>query len=147
MKTTAVKQTAQTAAPAAQTMPDIISFRQMLRSFKIGKSKDNAVFARVFAQDMEAVIKAWKAEADEVLYNLKDNAKVYATDAAGSTWAVMFVPQNQKEYDDTAELTRLADKLNDAQMAYEEALNRTNFKMVAKGKGYSYKVTNPTPAK
>lgn len=146
MKTTAVKQTAETAAPAAQTMPDILTFRQMMQSFKV-RGKESAVFARHFAQDMETWAKQWKAEADEVLYKLKDNAKVYATDEAGNTWAVMFVPQNQKEYENTPALEKLADKLNDAQMAYEMELAKTPFKMVAKGKGYAYKVTNPTPTK
>lgn len=135
-------------APVTQSqMPDILTFRQMMQSFKV-KSKDSAVLARHYAQDVEAWAKKLKETADEVLYSQKDNARIEATDEAGNTWAVTYVPQNQKEYELTKEYYAALTALEAAQEAFEAVKENTPFKMVRKGeKGYSYKVTNPTPTK
>lgn len=84
-------------------MPDILTFRKMLQSFVI-KGKYGAVFARHYAQDMEQAAKEWKDKADDILYKLKDNDKVLATDESGNTWAVAFMPLNQKQYKATPEM-------------------------------------------
>lgn len=131
-------------APAAAIqMPDVITFRQMLQSFDV-KNKDNAVVARHYAQDMEAFAENFKDAADPILYALKDNAKVLTTDAQGNTWAVSFVPQNQKQYEATPELVAAVEALEAAKKVVTEIQARTTFKMVRKGeKGYSYKVCKP----
>lgn len=134
-----------TAAKAQTTieMPDVISFRQMLQSFDV-KNKDNAVIARHYAQDMEAFAENFKDAADPILYALKDNAKVLTTDAQGNTWAVSFMPQNQKQYEATDELVAAVEALEAAKKVVTEIQARTPFKMVRKGeKGYSYKVCKP----
>ncbi len=132
-----------TAPAAAIQMPDVITFRQMLQSFDV-KNKDNAVVARHYAQDMEAFAENFKDAADPILYALKDNAKVLTTDAQGNTWAVSFVPQNQKQYEATPELVAAVEALEAAKKVVAEIQTRTTFKMVRKGeKGYSYKVCKP----
>lgn len=128
---------------ATIVMPDIMTFRQLLQSFVVS-DEDSAVFARHYAQDMEAAAKKMKEAADPILYALKDNAKICATDERGNTWAVMFIPQHQKEYKETKEMKAAIAALEAAKKHLAEVQSRTPFEMVRKGdQGYSYKVTKP----